>query len=72
VNFDGSATRSSVVLPSVLKMDIEGGERVMLDPETWAIVRGARAIALELHRAAHGAAQEALDEFLDFAPCPEI
>jgi FkbM family methyltransferase len=61
------------VCPSVLKMDIEGGERVLLDPETWAIVRAARAVALELHQEALGAAREPLDVQLgELARCPAI
>jgi hypothetical protein len=50
-----SVCRDFGIRPTALNIDIEGGERVLLDSEAWRIVREARVVLLELHTEALGA-----------------
>jgi FkbM family methyltransferase len=50
-----SLCRDFGIRPTALKIDIEGGERVLLDREAWRIVQEARVVLLEVHTEALGA-----------------
>jgi FkbM family methyltransferase len=50
-----SLCRDFAIRPTALKIDIEGGERVLVDREAWRIVREARVVLLEVHAEALGA-----------------
>jgi FkbM family methyltransferase len=50
-----SLCRELCVRPTALKIDIEGGERVLLAREAWRIVCEARVVLLEVHTEALGA-----------------
>jgi FkbM family methyltransferase len=59
-----SVCRELGTTPTVLKIDIEGGERTLLSDENWAIVCVTRAGVVELHTEALGEACGPLQERL--------